>query len=69
MFQHEALIPEMGKLKNFALRLTRNNSDAQDLVQATVLRALEKEGQFQEGTRLFSWLSKIMFNLFDPVPA
>jgi RNA polymerase sigma-70 factor (ECF subfamily) len=64
MFKQEALINEMENLRKFALRLTRNASDAEDLVQATLLRALEKKDYFQEGTNLFSWTSKIMFNLF-----
>jgi RNA polymerase sigma-70 factor, ECF subfamily len=64
MFQQEALINEMENLRKFALRLTRNASDAEDLVQATLLRALEKKDYFQDGTNLFSWTSKIMFNLF-----
>jgi RNA polymerase sigma-70 factor, ECF subfamily len=64
MFKQEALINEMENLRKFALRLTRNASDAEDLVQATLLRALEKKDYFQDGTNLFSWTSKIMFNLF-----
>jgi len=51
-------------LRKFALRLTKNGSDAEDLVQSTVLRALEKNDYFQDGTNLFSWSSKIMFNIF-----
>ena len=64
MFKQEALVNEMENLRKFALRLTRNASDAEDLVQATLLRALEKKDYFQDGTNLFSWTSKIMFNLF-----
>jgi RNA polymerase sigma-70 factor (ECF subfamily) len=64
MFQQEALVREMGNLRKFALRLTRNPSDAEDLLQATLLRALEKKTYFEDGTNLFSWTSKIMFNLF-----
>ena len=64
MFKQEALVNEMENLRKFALRLTRNSSDAEDLVQATLLRALEKKDYFQDGTNLFSWTSKIMFNLF-----
>jgi len=64
MFKQQELVQEMGNLRKFALRLTRNNSDADDLVQATLLRALEKKDLFQENTNLFSWTSKIMFNLF-----
>lgn len=64
MFQQEALIHEMDNLRKFALRLTRNQSDAEDLLQSTVLRALEKKEYFEDGTNLFSWTSKIMFNIF-----
>lgn len=64
MFKQQELVQEMGNLRKFALRLTRNNSDADDLVQATLLRALEKKELFQDNTNLFSWTSKIMFNLF-----
>lgn len=64
MFTQQALIKEMGNLKKFALRLTRNTSEAEDLLQSTMLRALEKSDYFQEETNLFSWTSKIMFNLF-----
>jgi RNA polymerase sigma-70 factor (ECF subfamily) len=64
MFQPQSLIDEMGSLRKFALRLTKNTHEAEDLVQATLLRALEKKDYFQENTNLFSWTSKIMFNLF-----
>jgi RNA polymerase sigma-70 factor (ECF subfamily) len=64
MFKQESLVHEMANLRKFALRLTKNASDADDLLQATVLRAMENQDSFQEGTNLFSWSSKIMFNLF-----
>jgi RNA polymerase sigma-70 factor, ECF subfamily len=64
MFQHDALVKEIGSLRRFALRLTKNAHDAEDLVQATLLRAIEKKDYFQNDTNLFSWTSKIMFNLF-----
>ena len=64
MFDQKALVGEMSNLQRFALRLTRNASDAEDLVQATLLRALEKADYFEDGTNLFSWTSKIMFNIF-----
>lgn len=64
MFDQDALVGEMDNLRRFALRLTRNVSDAEDLVQATLVRALEKKEYFEENTNLFSWASKIMFNLF-----
>ena len=64
MFAQAALVTEMIPLNKFALRLTKNKNDAADLVQSTCLRALEKAHYFEEGTNLFSWTSKIMFNLF-----
>jgi RNA polymerase sigma-70 factor (ECF subfamily) len=63
-FSHAELLSEMRNLKSFAHKLCRSRADAEDLLQATALRALEKKDQFQEGTNLFSWTSKIMFNLF-----
>ena len=48
------------RLWRFALRLTRVSSDAEDLVQRTCLRALEKRQQWQPGTALLSWLFAIM---------
>lgn len=64
MFNPSALVQETTKLERFALRLTRNKADADDLVQSTLLRALEKSEQFQEGTDLFKWTARIMFNSF-----
>lgn len=64
MFTHQALIHEMSGLRKFALKLTANVQDADDLLQSTLLRALEKSHLFNDDTNLFGWLSKIMFNIF-----
>lgn len=64
MFNNQELIKGTAGLRKFALRLTGNVSDADDLVQATVLRALEKKHLYKDDTNLFGWTSKIMFNLF-----
>ncbi len=64
MFMQNTLTDEMDSLRKFAMRLTRNTHDAEDLLQSTLLRALEKRHLFQLGTNLFGWTSKIMFNLF-----
>ena len=64
MFANQDLIKESEKLQKFAYKLTYNQSDADDLLQSTLLRAIEKKHLFQEGTNLFSWSSKIMYNLF-----
>lgn len=52
------------RLKKFALRLARNRSDADDLVQETVLRALVHADQFRPGTNLLAWLNTILRNYF-----
>jgi RNA polymerase sigma-70 factor (ECF subfamily) len=51
-------------LKYFALKLTTNIDDAEDLLQETLLKALKYKGKFQEQTNLKSWLHTIMKNTF-----
>lgn len=57
----ETLLPT---LRRFARSLTRDVSQADDLVQDTVERALKKIESFQEGTNLKAWLFTIMRNRF-----
>ncbi|MST34559.1 sigma-70 family RNA polymerase sigma factor [Acidimicrobiaceae bacterium USS-CC1] len=57
-------MPYMGSLYTAALRMTRNPSDAEDLVQETYLKAYRAFGGFQEGTNLKAWLYKILTNTF-----
>ncbi|MCU1387821.1 MAG: sigR, partial [Ilumatobacteraceae bacterium] len=52
------------QLYSAALRLTRNSSDAEDLVQETYLRAWRSFATFQEGTNLRAWLYRILTNSF-----
>jgi RNA polymerase sigma-70 factor, ECF subfamily len=54
----------MGSLYTAALRMTRNPSDAEDLVQETYLKAYRGFGGFQEGTNLKAWLYRILTNTF-----
>ena len=54
----------MGSLYSAALRMTRNPSDAEDLVQETYLKAYRAFGSFQEGTNLKAWLYRILTNTF-----
>ena len=48
----------------FALVLTGKRSDADDLAQAAMLRALEKRDQFQPGTHLDRWVMRITQNIW-----
>ena len=64
MFTHTELVHEMQVLKKFARKLTKQESDADDLMQSTLLKALEKNHLFQDDTNLCRWTSKIMYNLF-----
>ena len=52
------------QLYNAALRMTRNRSDAEDLVQETYLRAYRSYATFEEGTNLRAWLFRILTNTF-----
>ncbi len=47
-----------------ALRLTRNERDAEDLVQDTFLRAYRFFDKFERGTNIKAWLFKILTNTF-----
>jgi RNA polymerase sigma-70 factor, ECF subfamily len=60
----ELAMPYMSALYSAALRMTRNPSDAEDLVQETYLRAYRGFGGFQDGTNLKAWLYKILTNTF-----
>jgi RNA polymerase sigma-70 factor (ECF subfamily) len=51
-------------LKRFALSLTRNEEDANDLLQDTTYRAIKYRKMFKLGTNLKAWLSTIMRNIF-----
>lgn len=51
-------------LRAFAWSLCRNTSDADDLVQETLLKALSNIEKYQQGTHLRAWLFTIMRNTF-----
>jgi RNA polymerase sigma-70 factor, ECF subfamily len=56
-----ALLPRIWR---FAMRLTRDVHDAEDLVQRCCLRALEKRAQWQPGTHLLNWLMAIEYSIW-----
>ncbi|MDE7380618.1 MAG: sigma-70 family RNA polymerase sigma factor [Muribaculaceae bacterium] len=53
-----------GNLMSFALRLTSDRDDAQDLVQDTTLKALNNEEKYVENTNFRGWMLTIMRNIF-----
>jgi RNA polymerase sigma factor (sigma-70 family) len=52
------------RLRRFAHALSRNSADADDLTQSAIERALRSKSQWQPGTRLDSWLYRIMRNVW-----
>jgi RNA polymerase sigma factor (sigma-70 family) len=55
------LLPRM---RRFAAGLARNLPEADDLCQMTIERALRSRAQWQQGTRLDSWMYRIMRNIW-----
>ena len=51
-------------LKPFALRLTRDMEDANDLLQETLLKAFSNREKYTDGTNLKAWMYTIMKNTF-----
>ncbi len=65
---NQEFLQQINQLENllfsFALRLTRNRQDAQDLVQETSMRAYHNRDKFTMGTNFKSWVSTIMRNTY-----
>lgn len=59
-----ALVALLPRLRRFALGLTSDAERADDLVQAACERALTRGHQWQPGTRLDSWMFRIVQNLW-----
>lgn len=62
-FEREA-VPHLSALYSAALRLTRNERDAEDLVQDAMLRAYRFFDTFEAGTNCKAWLFRILTNVF-----
>jgi RNA polymerase sigma-70 factor, ECF subfamily len=60
----EDVLPFQDQLYPAALRMTRNASDAEDLVQETLTKAYAAFHQFKPGTNMRAWLHKILANTF-----
>ena len=53
-----------GTLKPYALRLTRDMEDANDLLQETLLKAFSNREKYTDGTNFKAWMYTIMKNTF-----
>jgi RNA polymerase sigma-70 factor, ECF subfamily len=59
---HRLIEQQIPRLRRYARALTRNRDRADDLVQDTLNRALDKQHLWQAGTNLGAWLFTIMHN-------
>ena len=61
---NEEIIPHMDALYNFALRLTSDPNDAEDLVQDTIVKAFRFFSSYEKGTNAKAWLFRILKNSY-----
>jgi RNA polymerase sigma-70 factor (ECF subfamily) len=62
-YQQE-ILPCVPDLSRTALRLTRGNALADDLVQETLVRAWQARESFRPGTNARAWTQRILFNTY-----
>lgn len=60
----EELIALQGKLRSYAYFLFSQREDAEDLIQETLLKALENRERYNENVNFKGWLYTIMHNIF-----
>src|SRR5829696_5455172 len=58
------VIDLLGPLRHYARSLTRDDAQADDLVQDTLVHAYERQGSFRAGGNLKGWLLSILHNTF-----
>lgn len=61
---NEEIIPHLDALYNFALRLTSDPNEAEDLVQDTVVKAYRFFSSYEKGTNAKAWLFRILKNSY-----
>lgn len=64
VFEMEAMT-HLDSLYRTAVRLTMNQTDAEDLVQETFMQAWKSFDRYEQGTNCRAWLYKILFNKYD----
>src|SRR5699024_526635 len=60
----EEIIPHLDAMYNFALRLTSEPNDAEDLVQDTIVKAFRFFSSYEKGTNAKAWLFRILKNSY-----
>ena len=60
----DAIIDHLPNMRAFAISLTRNGADADELVQDAVIKAWRKFHLYEDGTNLRAWLFTILRNTF-----
>ena len=60
----EEIIPHLDAMYNFALRLTSEPNDAEDLVQDTIVKAYRFFSSYEKGTNAKAWLFRILKNSY-----
>ncbi|HEX6983307.1 MAG TPA: sigma-70 family RNA polymerase sigma factor [Balneolaceae bacterium] len=60
----DEIIPQLDAMYNFALRLTSDPSDAEDLVQDTIVKAFRFFNSYEKGTNAKAWLFRILKNSY-----
>ena len=63
-FEAEAM-SHLNDIYRTAVRLTRDRTEAEDLVQETFMQAWKSFAQYEPGTNCRAWLYKILFNKYD----
>ena len=66
-FFKSELLKALPKARRFALTLVRDPSDADDLVQTAIEKALNNSANFEQGTNMGAWLNTIIRNTFYDV--
>lgn len=60
----EEMLPHLDALYNFALRLSTDPNDAEDLVQDTIVKAYRFFNSYEKGTNAKAWLFRILKNSY-----
>src|SRR6056297_980384 len=61
---NDEILPHLDALYNFALRLTTDPNDAEDLVQDSIVKAFRFFSSYEKGTNAKAWLFRILKNSY-----